>query len=88
MSLTSTKSRGEIKSPRKQRLNIVLSSKDKERIDRLVEMIGADTVTEVTKDALRLLEYFVKKNEEGPQFYIQDSNEEAPHKLELFGLSA
>jgi len=88
MSLKNTTSDGGITSPRKQRLNIILSQNDKERLDRLVEMIGADTVTEVTKDALRLLEFFVKKNEEGAQFYIQNCNEKTPTKLEFFGLSA
>lgn len=89
MTLESRGKRGEENSPsRKHRLNIVLSNQDKERIDRLVDMLGADTVTEVTKDALRLLEFFVKKNESGAKLYIQEKNEEQPVRVELFGISA
>lgn len=68
------------------RLNVVLSEKDKARIDRLVAMMGADTVTDVTKDALRLLEYFLLKSESGGKFYIQDKDGEMT-KLEIFGVT-
>lgn len=76
------------KSPRTKppRLNVVLSKEDKARIDRLVEMMGAETVTDVTKDAFRLLEFFLKKAEGGSKFLIQDPGEE-PAKLEIFGVT-
>lgn len=68
------------------RLNVVLSSDDKERIDRLVKLMGADTVTDVTKDAFRLLEFVLKKIDGGSKFLIQDPGEE-PAKLEIFGVT-
>lgn len=78
----------EAASPRAKppRLNVVLSKEDKARIDRLVEMMGAETVTDVTKDAFRLLEFFLKKAEGGSKFLIQDPGEE-PAKLEIFGVT-
>lgn len=68
------------------RLNVVLSKEDKARIDRIVEMMEAGTVTDVTKDAFRLLEFFLKKSEQGSHFLIQDPGEE-PAKLEIFGVT-
>lgn len=68
------------------RLNVNLSEDDKERIDRLVQMMGADNVTDVTKDAFRLLEFFLKKAEAGSKFLIQDPGEQ-PTKLEIFGVT-
>lgn len=74
--------------PRKKppRLNVILSQVDKDRIDRLVEMMEADTVTDVTKDAFRLLEFFLKKAEGGSSFLIQEPGKE-PVKLEIFGVT-
>ena len=68
------------------RLNVVLSQADKDRIDRLVAMMEADTVTDVTKNAFRLLEYFLKKAEGGSSFLIQEPGKE-PAKLEIFGVT-
>lgn len=68
------------------RLNVVLSNDDRERIDRLVKLMGADTVTDVTKDAFRLLEFVLKKIDGGSKFLIQDPGEE-PAKLEIFGVT-
>ena len=68
------------------RLNVVLSQADKDRIDRLVKMMEADTVTDVTKDAFRLLEYFLRKAESGSSFLIQEPGQE-PAKLEIFGVT-
>ena len=68
------------------RLNIVLSQQNRERINRIVEMMGADTVTEVVKDALRLLEYFLKVSDGGGKILIQMPGEE-PKQLEIFGVS-
>ena len=83
-----TKTGEEAASPRTKppRLNVILSKEDKARIDRLVEMMGAETVTDVTKDAFRLLEFFLKKSEGGSKFLIQDPGEE-PAKLEIFGVT-
>ena len=84
---TATRANGE-KSPvtKPSRLNVVLSKEDKERIDRLVKLMGADTVTDVTKDAFRLLEFVLKKVDGGSKFLIQDPGEE-PAKLEIFGVT-
>ena len=68
------------------RLNVVLSADDKVRIDRIVELMGADTVTEATKDAFRLLEYFLNKSESGSKFFIKEPGEEIS-KLEIFGVT-
>ncbi len=68
------------------RLNVVLSKDDKARIDRLVILMGAETVTDVTKDAFRLLEFVLRKIEGGSKFLIQDPGEE-PSKLEIFGVT-
>lgn len=68
------------------RLNVVLSKDDKDRIDRLVKLMGAETVTDVTKDAFRLLEFVLKKIDGGSKFLIQDPGEE-PSKLEIFGVT-
>jgi len=72
--------------PKQKRLNIVLSKADEDRIDRLVKMMEADTVTDVTKDAFRLLEYFLKKAEGGSSFLIQEPGQD-PVKLEIFGVT-
>ncbi|MEL6171776.1 MAG: hypothetical protein AAFR02_07150 [Pseudomonadota bacterium] len=72
--------------PKPPRLNVILSKEDKARIDRLVEMMEAETVTDVTKDAFRLLEFLLKKAEGGSKFLIQDPGEE-PAKLEIFGVT-
>lgn len=69
-----------------QRLNVILSNDDKDRIDRLVKLMGADTVTDVTKDAFKLLEYVVKKIDGGSKFLIQEPGQE-PAKLEIFGIT-
>lgn len=70
----------------KVRLNMVLSPEDRKRIDRVIEMMGAETATEATKDAFRLLEFFLKKAEGGTKFFMQDPGEE-PAKLEIFGVT-
>ncbi|NMM45259.1 hypothetical protein HH303_12270 [Rhodospirillaceae bacterium KN72] len=72
--------------PKNMRLNVVLSKDDKARIERLVELIEADTVTEVTKDAFRLLEYFVIKSKNGNSFYIKDP-EGTLSRIEIFGIT-
>ena len=76
----------DVKKPPKQkpvRLNVLLSERDKERVDKLVEIMEADTVTDVTKDAFRLLEYFISKSQKGAKFFIQEPNEELT-KIEIF----
>ena len=68
------------------RLSVVLSLSDRQRIDRLVEMMNADTVTDVTKDAFRLLEYFITNAKKGNSFYIQERDGEMA-KIEVFGIT-
>lgn len=58
---------------KKPRLSIVLSEQGKERIDRVVNMMGADSITEATKDAFRLLEYFLKTADKGGKFFYTDA---------------
>ena len=88
MAATQKKMGEEKTSPRVKppRLNVVLSQADKDRIDRLVKLMEADTVTDVTKDAFRLLEFFLRKAEGGSKFLIQDPGQE-PANLEIFGVT-
>lgn len=67
-------------------LNVVLSQVDRDRIDRLVDMMEADTVTDVTKDAFRLLEFFLRKAESGSSFFIQEPGQDLA-RLEIFGVT-
>ncbi|MDV7146050.1 hypothetical protein R3X27_25585, partial [Tropicimonas sp. TH_r6] len=72
---------------KKPRLSIVLSQQNKARIDRVVEQMGADSITEATKDAFRLLEYFLKVADQKGQFYIKMPSDDAPKQLEIFGIT-
>lgn len=74
------------RSNKSSRLSVVLSANDRQRIDRLVEMMEADTVTDVTKDAFRLLEYFITNAQKGNKFLIQEPGGE-PSKIEVFGVT-
>ena len=49
-------------------------------------MMEADTVTEVVKDAFRLLEYVLNIYRSGGKIYIQMPGEELT-QLEIFGIS-
>ena len=68
------------------RLNVVLSPKSKERLDRIVDMMEAETTTEAVKDSFRLLEYFLKKSQEGGKFYVKMPDEDIK-QIEFFGIS-
>lgn len=72
---------------KKPRLSIVLSHQSKDRIDRVVEMMEADSITEATKDAFRLLEYFLKNAANGAEFYIKMPDANEPTKIEIFGVT-
>ena len=74
------------RSGKSSRLSVVLSHNDRQRIDHLVKLMNADTVTEVTKDAFRLLEYFITNAQKGNKFYIQEPGGE-PSKIEVFGIT-
>ena len=87
MKMTKALNEGVKSPPKPTRLNVVLSRDDRDRVDRLVTMMGAETVTDVTKDAFRLLEFFLNKSEKGSKFLIQDPGEE-PMKFEIFGITA
>lgn len=71
---------------KKPRLSIVLSPQGKDRIDRVVKMMDAESITDATKDAFRLLEYFLKVSEAGGKILIQMPNEDAK-QIEIFGVS-
>ena len=73
-------------SNKKFRLNINLSQKNNDRINHIVEMMGAETITEATKDAFRLLEYFLKVSRDGGKFYIQMPGEDIK-QIEVFGIT-
>ena len=68
------------------RLNVVLSPGSKARLDRIVEMMEAETTTEAVKDSFRLLEYFLKKSQEGGKFYVKMPDEDIK-QIEFFGIS-
>ena len=72
--------------PKQDRLSVVLSKQGRERIDRLVEMMDAESQTEVTKDAFRLLEYMLNVSQDGGKFFIQMPGEEMT-RVEIFGVS-
>jgi hypothetical protein len=74
------------KEAKPSRLNIVMSADDRARLDRIANMMGGATATDVTKDALRLLEFVATKISQGSNLYIQDRGE-APAKLEILGVT-
>lgn len=51
-----------------------LSQNSFERLNRLKDMVEAPSYTEVMKDALRLYEYFIQKDNEGAQFQVKSKN--------------
>lgn len=77
---------GSSKSRSPQRLSIVLNDATEKRLNRIKEMMEADTTTDAVKDALRLLEYFLSVSDRGGKFFIQMPDEE-PRQLEVFGIS-
>ncbi len=69
-----------------ERLNIVLPTQHRERLDRIKDKMEADSITDVVKDALRLLEYFVDVADDSGTILIQKPGED-PKQLEIFGVS-
>lgn len=69
------------------RLSVVLSEQTKDRIDRIVKMMEAETITEAVKDAFRLLEYFLKISEKDGKIFVQMPGEDIK-QIEIFGVSA
>jgi len=51
-----------------------LSQNSFDRLNRLKEIVEATSYTEVMKDALRLYEYFVQKDNEGAQFQVKSKD--------------
>jgi hypothetical protein len=51
-----------------------LSSGSFARLNKIKELTEASSYTEVMKDALRLYEYFVKKDSEGSDFLVRSKN--------------
>lgn len=70
----------------KTRLNVVLSKQNSERLSRIVTMMEADSVADVVKDSLRLLEYFLKISENDGKILVQLHGEK-PKRIEIFGIS-
>lgn len=68
------------------RLNIIVSDDDKSRIDRIVDEMGASSITEVTKDAFRLLEFMILKAKEGNKFIMQNK-EGRDEVIQIFGVT-
>jgi len=51
-----------------------LSQNSFERLNRLKETVEATSYTEVMKDALRLYEYVIQKDNEGAQFQVKSKD--------------
>jgi len=54
-----------------RRVQMELSQNSFERLNRLKELVEATSYTEVMKDALRLYEYVIQKDNEGAQFQVK-----------------
>ncbi|WP_299850375.1 hypothetical protein [uncultured Roseovarius sp.] len=63
-----------------------MSDKDWARLKVVMELLETDNTTDTVKDALRLLEYFVKTVEAGGKFYKKMPDEEQS-LIEIFGIS-
>ena len=57
-----------------RRVQMELSQNSFERLNRLKDMVEAASYTEVMKDALRLYEYFVQKDNEGAQVQVRSKD--------------
>lgn len=66
------------------RLSMVLSEKSKKRVDRVIELMEAETTTDAVLGSLRVLEYFLDINEKGGKIFVQLPEDEQPKQLELF----
>lgn len=70
----------------KKRLNIVLPEASWDRLERLKDDIEAETITEVIKDSLRLLEYVVSLSKTGASLQVSHPNGEI-RSLEIFKIT-
>lgn len=60
----------------KPRLNLAISQSVKDRMENLKDQIGADSLTEVVRRAIDVLELVVKEQKEGN--FIQISKKDEP----------
>ncbi len=56
---------------RKVRITVDLSPALYERLERLTELLGAESKATVIRDALRLLEYLAEETSDGRRFFRQ-----------------
>ncbi len=66
-----------------RRVQMDLSDKSFERLTQLKEKLEASSYSEVMKDALRLLEYVVDKDESGARFLVEEQGG-APVEIKIF----
>jgi Arc/MetJ-type ribon-helix-helix transcriptional regulator len=71
---------------RKVRITVDLSPQLFERLERLTDLVGAESKATVVRDALRLLEYFAERSAEGDRF-IRESSSGERESLHVFGAS-
>ncbi|MGF1607111.1 MAG: hypothetical protein ACFB22_12320 [Rhodothalassiaceae bacterium] len=84
---TATQTPADKKKADKKRLNIILSQNNWDRLERIRDDMEAETVTEVVKDSLRLLEYLLDVSRSGGKLYIKRPDEAEPKQVEIFGVS-
>ncbi len=72
---------------KKVRITIDLKEKPYQRLQELAELMGGKSKVEVVKDALQLLEFFVKKHGESYSFVLQKPGHN-DREIEVIGLSA
>ncbi len=72
---------------RKVRITVDLSPQLFGRLERLTELVGAESKATVLRDALRLLEYFAEHSSQGDRFYREAPNGDR-EALVVFGASA
>ena len=58
----------------RKRLNISLPLSSWERVERIMKIMEVETVSEVTKDAFRLLEYFLDVDAKGSRILVEDKS--------------
>jgi metal-responsive CopG/Arc/MetJ family transcriptional regulator len=71
---------------RKIRMTVDLSPQLFERLERLTELVGAESKATVVRDALRLFEYFVENSSHGDRF-VRETSSGAREYLHVFGAS-
>jgi metal-responsive CopG/Arc/MetJ family transcriptional regulator len=71
----------------KVRITVDLSSALFERLERLTELLGAESKATVIRDALRLLEYVAGETAEGRRFFREAPNGEK-EALVFLGIEA